>query len=126
MGLHCCTCFSLVVASGDYSLVAHGLSCFAAWQIFLDQESKLSPALAGRFFTTEPPGKPLVNSFFISNRKADRIYYSMFSNNTEWYKIKSKIAVSILVFIILPRDNHILFVLFLFFLIDLVMLIHLS
>ena len=35
-----------------------------------------------------------VNSFFISNRKVDRIYYSVFSNNTEWYKIKSKIAVS--------------------------------
>ena len=86
----------------------------------------VSPALAGRFFTTEPPGKLLADSFLISKRKVDRIYYSVFSNSTEWYKIKSRITVFILVFIILLRDNHILFVLFLFLLIDLVMLMHLS
>ena len=35
---------------------AHGLSCFAACGIFLVQGSNLSPALAGGFLTTEPPG----------------------------------------------------------------------
>ena len=39
-----------------------GLSCSAAWGIFPDQGSNpdqsVSPTLAGRFFTTETPGKP--------------------------------------------------------------------
>ena len=38
--------------------VAHRLSCPAACGIFLDQGSNQSPALQGRFLTTEPPGKP--------------------------------------------------------------------
>ena len=41
------------------SLVAHGLCCSTACGIFLDQGMEpLSPALAGGFFTTEPPGQP--------------------------------------------------------------------
>ena len=36
----------------------HGRSCSAACGIFLNQELNPSPALAGRFSTTEPPGKP--------------------------------------------------------------------
>ena len=39
--------------------VVHGLSCSAVGGILPDQESNLFPALAGQFFTTEPPGKPL-------------------------------------------------------------------
>ena len=39
-------------------VVGHGLSCSMACGIFLVQGLKLSPALAGGFFTTEPPGKP--------------------------------------------------------------------
>ena len=40
-------------------VVAHGPSCSAACGIFPDQGSKpVSPALAGRFSTTVPPGKP--------------------------------------------------------------------
>ena len=85
LGLHCCTqaFFFLVVASGGYSLiwcagfslrwllllrntgsrrtgsvvVAHGLSCSTACGIFPDGIEPLSPALAGRFLTTAPPGK---------------------------------------------------------------------
>ena len=40
--------------------VVHGLSCSVACGIFQDQPGikPISPALAGRFFTTEPPGKP--------------------------------------------------------------------
>ena len=53
---------SVVVVLGLWStgsvVVARGLSCSAACGIFLDQGSNLSPALAGRFFTTEPPGRP--------------------------------------------------------------------
>ena len=45
-------------------IVAHGLSCSLACGILLDQGSNscLLHRLAGRFFTTEPPGKPW-NSF---------------------------------------------------------------
>ena len=47
--------------------VAQGLSCFGACGIFLDQRSNsLSLALAGGFFTTEPPGKPSF-SFFLTH-----------------------------------------------------------
>ena len=40
--------------------VAHVLSYSKACGIFPDQGSNPSPALAGGFFTTEPPGKPLL------------------------------------------------------------------
>ena len=40
-------------------VVAHGLSCSAAFGIFPDLGIKpVSPALAGRFLTTGPPGNP--------------------------------------------------------------------
>ena len=43
---------------------AHRLSCPEACGIFLDRGlNPLSPALAGRFFTTEPPGNPLCSGF---------------------------------------------------------------
>ena len=42
--------------------MAHRLCCSAASGTFPDQE--MSPALAGRFFTTEPPRKPLRVVFF--------------------------------------------------------------
>ena len=45
--------------------MAHGLSCSAACGIFPDQGLNQSPALAGGFFTTEPPGKPLNILFMI-------------------------------------------------------------
>ena len=41
-------------------VVVLGLSCFATCGIFLDQGSNNVSCLAGRFFTAEPPGKPLV------------------------------------------------------------------
>ena len=41
--------------------MAHGLSCSAACGIFPDQGSNpVSPALAGGFLTTVPPGKPQI------------------------------------------------------------------
>ena len=64
---------SLVAASRGYSLVAvhgfltavdsvvveHGLSCSATCGLPRPGVELASPALAGgRFFTTEPPGKP--------------------------------------------------------------------
>ena len=36
----------------------HRLSCSTARGIFPDRGLNLSPALAGGFFTTKPPGKP--------------------------------------------------------------------
>ena len=45
-------------------IVAHGPSCSAACGIFPDQGSNpWSPALAGRFSTTAPPGKPKCTVF---------------------------------------------------------------
>ena len=80
LGLHCCTGFSLAVASRGYSLVAmselliavaslvakHRLSSCGTWALFLHGMWDLPrpgiepmfPALEGRFFTTELSGKP--------------------------------------------------------------------
>ena len=78
LGLHCCSGFSLVVVSGGFSCCRawalehrlnscdQGLSCPVAHGTFLDQGwdlpgpgiERMSPALVGGFFTTEPPGKP--------------------------------------------------------------------
>ena len=45
-------------------IVAHGLSCSAACGILPGQGSNpFSPASAGRFSTTAPPGKPSIFSF---------------------------------------------------------------
>ena len=50
------------------AIVAHGPSCSAACGILPDQGSNPCPqsALAGRFSTTAPPGKPHVRSLFVS------------------------------------------------------------
>ena len=51
--------------------MAHRLSFFKGCGIFPDQGLNLSPALAGRFFTTESQGKP-VNIIF-NNMKANAL-----------------------------------------------------
>ena len=38
----------------------HAVSCPMAYRIFPDQELNVSPALVGKFFTTESPGKPSI------------------------------------------------------------------
>jgi len=49
-----------VDVSAGSVVAVYRLICSAAHGIFLDQGlNPVSPALAGRFFTTEPPGKPL-------------------------------------------------------------------
>ena len=86
LGLRCFTSFPLVAACGGYFLVAAcgfsccgaecrvlpvpglqnagsgvvapGLTCSAAWGLFPHQGMNPSPAYAGGFFATEPPGKP--------------------------------------------------------------------
>ena len=62
---------SLAVAPGlsraGSVVVAHGLSCSAACGIFLDQGlNPRSPVLAGRFFSTGPPGESSSLSTFLS------------------------------------------------------------
>ena len=53
--------------SSDSIVVAHGLSCSEARGIFLNQGIKpASPALAGRFLTTEPLGKPSIRFLNVS------------------------------------------------------------
>ena len=42
----------------------HRRSCPAGCRLFPDHKLNPSPALAGRFFTTEPPGKPGKDFFF--------------------------------------------------------------
>ena len=52
---------SCVLLWSTGSVVAYGLNCSTACGIFLDQgshtEQRLCTALAGRFLTTQPPGK---------------------------------------------------------------------
>ena len=56
-----------VVALGLWSagsiVVVHGLSCSGVWDLPRSRIKAMSPALAGGFFTTEPPGKPLGKVF---------------------------------------------------------------
>ena len=65
--------FSLVAASRSYSLVAApGLNVCGTraqllcgmWDLSRPGIEPMSPTLAGRFFTTEPPGKTKVCDFF--------------------------------------------------------------
>ena len=62
-----CCCFSCgarVPGAQASVAVTHGLRCSGACGILLDKGSKpVSPAVAGRFFTTESPGKPPQYSF---------------------------------------------------------------
>ena len=79
LGLHCNPGFALIVASGSYSLLTrcgllvtvaslveeHGLGhmgLVAPRHVGSSQirDQTHSPALAGRFFTAEPPGEPLL------------------------------------------------------------------
>ena len=77
VGLRCCAGFSLVVAGG-YCCSSAGFNSCGSWALGHTLNScgtlaqllcgtwdlpglgiePMSPALAGRFFTTEPPGKP--------------------------------------------------------------------
>ena len=73
LGLCCCVDFSLVVASGATlrlqctgsracklsSWGTGALLLCSMWDPPTSETEPMSPALAGRFFTTEPPGKPL-------------------------------------------------------------------
>ena len=88
LGLHSCAGFSLVAVWGhliavaslvaEHGLkvawaqelwctgsivVAHRLSCLSACGIFWISDKPVSPAMAGRFFITETPGKPLAHSW---------------------------------------------------------------
>ena len=75
LGLHCCTwAFSscgeqrllsrLLIGVGSV-VVAHRLNCSIACGIFQNQGLNWCPlSPAGRFFTTEPAGKPLKSLFF--------------------------------------------------------------
>ena len=110
LGLPCCAGFSLVVESGGYSPAvvhrllivvtsrcgAQALGCVGfsscgtwayllrgMWDLLRSEIEPMSPALAGRFFTTEPTLKPLsfifalFNNFFhakINNTKMLHIY----------------------------------------------------
>ena len=71
LGLCCCVGFTLAVASGGCSLVAVPMLLIAVvslgtraqllhsmWDIPGLRIEPVSHALAGGFFTTEPPGKP--------------------------------------------------------------------
>ena len=72
-GLHCYVSFSLAVTSGSCSLVAvPGLHIVVA-SVVEHRIELMCPALAGRFFTTEPPGK-LVTQLLIKTFEYLYIY----------------------------------------------------
>ena len=57
---------SVIAAPGLSStgavVVVHGLSLlWGMWDLPRPEVKPMSPALAGRFFSTEPPGKPIIN-----------------------------------------------------------------
>ena len=68
-------------------VVAHGPSCSAAWDLPRPGLEPVSPALAGRFSTTAPPGKPCIVPFddlhpipppflpYSGNHKSDLFFY---------------------------------------------------
>ena len=66
-------------------VVAHRLSCSVACGIFLDQSTL---ALAGRFLSTEPPGKPCTTTtpFYFFKRN---LYFKDFSHTVLWSKIEA-------------------------------------
>ena len=70
--------------------MAHGLSCFMARRI---GNRSCSPALAGGFFTTEPPGKPTVDSCCaLISVKTSSLHYSSFSgsqNSLTYFAIRT-------------------------------------
>jgi hypothetical protein len=55
MGFNSCSFWALDTGS---IIVVHGLSCSGMWDLSGSGIETVSPALAGGFFTTEPPGKP--------------------------------------------------------------------
>ena len=57
-GFSCCRAWALGCSSS--AAVVQALSCPVACVNFLDQGSSPSPALAGGFLTTGPPGKSLI------------------------------------------------------------------
>ena len=64
-GFSCCRAWALGAQASV--VVAHGLSCSAAmWDLPMPGFEPVSPALAGGFLTTAPPGKPLPQSYSIS------------------------------------------------------------
>ena len=81
-------------------VVAHGPSCSAACGIFPDHGLEpVSPALAGRFSTTAPPGKPFialiysfVHSFIHSfnNSFHQRLSSTYYISNIAWSSILSE------------------------------------
>ena len=76
-GLHCYVSFSLAVTSGSCSLVAvPGLHIVVA-SVVEHRIELMCPALAGRFFTTEPPGK-LVTQLLIKTFEYLYIYIYIF------------------------------------------------
>ena len=54
-----------LLQSTGSAVVVHVRSCSVACGIFPDHRWNPSPALVGRFFTVEPPGKSLIPIFFL-------------------------------------------------------------
>ena len=54
-------------------VVGHGLSCSEVCAMFPDQGlNTMSPALAGGFFTTRPPGKPEDKYYYYTHLKLEK------------------------------------------------------
>ena len=79
-------------------IVAHGPSCSTACGIFPDQGSNpCPPALAGRFSTTAPPGKPPVCMFLcghtfsvvpvFSHFESEILYQTFTFGQSDWWKM---------------------------------------
>ena len=95
-------------------VVSHGLSCSATGRILPDQGSKPLPALACRFFTTKPRGKPHITVKIIcssSVRNASGIYIRITLN----LQIVLRVIAILTILTISIHEHDITFYLFLSF-----------
>ena len=76
-GLSCCT--SRPQSRGP-TVVVHGISCSTTgrWELHRPGTEPVSPALAGDYFTTEPPGKPTPHIRFLNFVVSDQGYVHLF------------------------------------------------
>ena len=75
-------------------LVAHGLGCSVASGVFLEQIEPKSSGLAGRFFTTELPGKP---NFCFFCLKSNNIFFSSFTYHLLLWSLLLQIKIRFLI-----------------------------
>ena len=84
-GLSCCT--SRPQSRGP-TVVVPGISCSTTgrWELPRPGTEPVSPALAGDYFTTEPPGKPTSHIRFLYFVVSDQVYVHFSFQSSTWHR----------------------------------------